>query len=222
MKTFLAALSVLLPWPWRRRLLGWAFGYRIHPTARIGLSWVQPQRLVMEAHTRIGNLTVCKNLGLVHLQEHSFIGNGNWITGYPPGSTTHFAHQPDRRPELIVGPHAAITNRHLIDCTATVSIGAFTTLAGFSSQILTHSIDLTASRQASSPVTIGKYCFVGTNSVLLGGSALPDYSVLGAKSLLNKIFKETGTLYGGVPAKPLSVLPVEQMAYFRRETGFVE
>lgn len=222
MKTFLYALSLLLPWPLRRRLLARAFGYRIHPTARIGLAWVMPQRLVMEAHASIGNLTVCKNLGLIHLQEHSFVGNGNWITGYPPGPSRHFAHQPDRRPELVLGRHAAITNRHFIDCTATVSIGEFTTFAGFYSQILTHSIDLAESRQAASPVTIGKYCFIGTNSVLLGGSALPDYSVLGAKSLLNKVFKETGTLYGGVPAKPLSALPVQQMAYFQRTAGFVD
>ena len=222
MKTLLAALSICLPWPLRRRLLGWAFGYRIHPTARIGLAWVRPQRLVMEAHAYIGNLTVCKNLGLIHMQEHAFIGNGNWITGYPPGPSRHFAHQPDRRPELLIGRHAAITNRHFIDCTATVSIGAFTTFAGFSSQILTHSIDLTASRQAAVPVTIGEYCFIGTNSVLLGGSALPDRSVLGAKSLLNKVYTEPGTLYGGVPAKPISALPVEQMAYFRRAAGFVD
>ena len=222
MKTVLLALSFLLPWSWRRRLLARVFGYRIHPTARIGLAWVRPQKLVMDAHTSIGNLTVCKNLGLIHMHEHSFVGNGNWITGYPPGPARHFAHQPDRRPELILGRHAAITNRHLIDCTDAVSIGAFTTFAGFSSQILTHSIDLAACRQAAAPVTIGEYCFVGTNSVLLGGSALPDRSVLGAKSLLNKVFKETGTLYGGVPAKPLSALPVDQMMYFRRETGFVD
>lgn len=222
MKTLLAALSLGLPWPLRRRLLGWACGYEIHPTARIGLAWVLPQRLIMEAHARIGHLTVCKNLGLVHLGEHAIVGNGNWITGYPPGPSRHFAHQPDRCPELIVGRHAAITNRHFIDCTATVTIGAFSTFAGFSSQILTHTIDLTTARQTSSPVTIGEYCFVGTNSVLLGGSALPDRSVLGAKSLLNKVFTETGTLYGGVPAKPLSALPVEQMAYFRRAEGFVD
>ena len=162
-----------------------------------------------------------KNLGLIHLGEHAFVGNGNWITGYPPGGDRHFAHQTDRRPELRLGRHAAITNRHFIDCTAAVTIGEFTTFAGFSSQILTHSIDLAASRQAASPVTIGRYCFVGTNSVLLGGSALPDYSVLGAKSLLNKAHTETGTLYGGVPARPISQLPVEDMAYFRRATGFV-
>ena len=222
MKTLLAALSIFLPWALRRRLLGRAFGYEIHPTARIGFSLVLPQRLVMEASAYIGHGTMCKNLGSIHLHEHAFIGNGNWITGYPPGPSRHFAHQPDRRPELILGRHAAITNRHFIDCTATVSIGAFTTFAGFSSQILTHSIDLAASRQAASPVTIGEYCFVGTNCVLLGGSALPDRSVLGAKSLLNKAFQETGTLYGGVPAKPLSTLPVDRMAYFRRETGFVD
>ena len=222
MKTFLMAMSLILPWPLRRRLLGRAFGYEIHPTARIGLSWVMPRRLVMEAHSYIGNLTICKNLGLIHLREHAFVGNGNWVTGYPPGSSRHFSHQSDRRPELILGRHAAITNRHLIDCTAAVSIGAYSTFAGFSSQILTHSVDLAASRQAASPVTIGEYCFVGTNSVLLGGCVLPDRSVLGAKSLLNKVFKETGTLYAGVPAKPVSALPVEQMAYFRRETGFVD
>ena len=71
-------------------------------------------------------------------------------------------------------------------------------------------------------MTIGEYCFVGTNCVLLGGSALPDRSVLGAKSLLNKAHTEAGTLYGGVPAKAISALPVGEMAYFRREAGFVD
>ena len=35
----------------------------------------------------------------------------------------------------------------------------------------------------AAPITIGDYCFVGTNCVLLGGSVLPSYSVLAAKSL---------------------------------------
>ena len=102
-----------------------------------------------------------------------------------------------------------------------MTIGAFTTFAGFQSQILSHSIDLAASRQSSQPVTIGEYCFVGTNCVLLGGAVLPDRSVLGAKSLLNKAFTDTGYLYGGVPAKPLQPLPVADTAYFHREVGMV-
>ena len=220
MKTLLQALTVLLPWPLRRWVLARAFGYRIDPTSRIGLSWVFPQRLILEAHTRIGHGTVCKNLGLVHLQAYATIGNGNWVTGFPPGPSRHFAHQPERRPELLMGPHSAITNRHLIDCTALVTIGAFTTFAGFQSQILTHSIDLPAARQSSQPVSIGSYCFIGTNCVLLGGAVLPDRCVLGAKSLLNKPFAETGYLYGGVPAKPIKPLPVDA-AYFQRDEGMI-
>jgi acetyltransferase-like isoleucine patch superfamily enzyme len=121
---------------------------------------------------------------------------------------------------LILGEHAAITNRHLIDCTDRVTIGKFTTIAGFQSQLLSHSIDIEKNRQDSKPICIGDYCFLGTNCVLLGGSALPDYSVLGAKSLLNKAHMETHRLYGGVPAKPLKEL-ARDLAYFKRTEGFV-
>lgn len=221
MKTLLCLLSFLLPWPLRRRWLQLCFGYRIHPTARIGLAWVRPGHLIMEEGTVIGNLTVCKNLALVHLKAHSRIGRGNWITGFPPGHPRHFAHQTDRHPELILGEHSAVTNRHLIDCTSRVTIGRFTTFAGFQSQILTHSIDLEKSRQSSEPVTIGDYCFVGTNCVVLGGAVLPDRSVLAAKSLLNHAFTDTHALYGGIPARFLKSLPAE-FAYFRRTRGTVD
>lgn len=213
--------GLLLPWLLRRRLLEIWFGYQIHPTARIGLAWVRPGRLIMEEGTFIGTLTVCKNLDLVHLKAHSRVGRGNWITGFPGGHHQHFAHEPDRRAELILGEHAAITNRHLIDCTSRVEIGRFTTFAGFQSQILTHSIDLETSRQSSAPLTIGEYCFVSTNCVLLGGATLPSYSVLAAKSLLNKSFTEEFTLYGGVPARPLKALPRE-WKYFQRPVGMVD
>lgn len=213
-------VSLFLPWPLRRRLLEKRFGYSLHPTSRIGLAWIFPERLVMEAYTSIGDLTLCKNIALLHLREHATIGRGNWITGFPLGPSRHFAHQPDRRPELIVGAHSAITHRHLIDCTNAVTIGSFTTFAGFRSQILTHTIDLAANRQSSAPVQIGDRCFVGTNSVLLGGSVLPDFCILGAKSLLNKAQTQTHMLYGGVPARPVEQLP-RDLGYFERTDGFV-
>ena len=214
-------LSLLLPWPLRRWLLQRCFGYQIHPSARIGFAWVRPKRLVMETGTEIGTLTVCKNLDLIHMHADSRIGRGNWITGFPSGLSRHFAHEHERRPELILAEHAAITNRHLIDCTSRVVIGRFTTFAGFQSQILTHSIDLEACRQSSAPVTIGDFCFIGTNCVILGGSALPSYSALAAKSLLNRPFDEDHSLYGGVPARHLKKLPPEYH-YFKRTTGMVD
>jgi hypothetical protein len=221
LRTVFLAVSLFFPWPLRRWLLEKFLGYTIHATSRIGFSWILPQQLVMEAHSTIGHLTVCKGLKLLWLKQNAIIGRGNWITGFPAGNLTHFSHQEDRQPQLILNEHSAITNRHIIDCTNSVSIGRFSTFAGFRSQILTHSIDLENCRQSSAPVEVGDYCFVGTDCVLLGGSALPDYSVLGAKSLLNTRFEQSYYLYAGVPAKPVKKLP-EDYRYFTRSTGYVK
>ncbi len=220
LKNLTMALSFALPWSARRRLLEKQFGFSIHPTSRIGFAWIAPRRLVMEANSRIGHLNFCKNVDLLHLGAGAMIGQLNWITGFPSGTSRHFAHQTDRRPELVLETHAAISSRHLVDCTARVRIGAFATIAGFRSQLLTHSIDLRAGRQSSEPIEIGEYCFVGTDSVLLGGSELPHHSVLGAKSLLNKKLEAPFRLYAGVPAKAVKELP-EDLQYFRRTEGFV-
>jgi len=220
MKTLLGFLSLLLPWSLRRSFLEKQFGYSIHPSSRIGFAWIFPRRLVMEEGSRIGHLTLCKNIDLLHLGAHSVIGQLNWITGFPSGPHRHFAHQPDRRPELIVERHAGISSRHLIDCTARVRIGAFATIGGFRSQLLTHSIDFAAGRQTAEPIEIGEYCFTGTNSVFLGGSILPHHSILGAQSLLNKKWDEPYRLYAGVPAKPVKELSPD-LEYFRRAEGFV-
>jgi hypothetical protein len=180
MKTFLGFVSLLLPWGLRRSFLEKQFGYSIHPSSRIGFAWIFPRRLVMEEGSRIGHLTLCKNIDLLHLGAHAVVGQLNWITGFPSGDTSrHFAHQPDRRPELNVENHAGISSRQLIDCTARVRIGAFAIIGGFRSQLLTHSIDFAAGRQTAEPIEIGEYCFTGTNSVMLGGSAL-------ARSLIHK------------------------------------
>jgi len=220
MKTLLGFFSLLLPWGLRRSFLENQFGYSIHPSSHIGFAWIFPRKLVMEEGSRIGHLTLCKNIDLLHLGAHAIIGQLNWITGFPSGPSKHFAHQPNRRPELIVERHAGISSRHLIDCTASVRIGAFATIGGFRSQLLTHSIDFNAGRQTAEPIEIGEYSFTGTNSVVLGGSVLPHHSVLGAQSLLNKKWDEPHRLYAGVPAKPVKELSPD-MEYFRRTEGFV-
>lgn len=212
-------LTVLSPWPLKRLLLQRVFGFRLAPTARIGLSWIFPAELEMAAGTRIGHLNVAVHLGAIRMGEESTISRGNWITGFPKGGARHFLHQPDREPVLVMGEHSAITKDHHIDCTNRIEIGPFTTIAGYKSQLLTHSINVQENRQDSAPIRIGSHCFVGTDVVILGGAILPDRSVLGAKSLLNKAFTERGMLYAGVPAKP--VAPVDGK-YFTRTTGFVD
>lgn len=218
--TLLRLALVLLPWRLRRPLLVRLYGYRLHRDSHVGLAWVYPRLLTMEEGARIGHLTVCKGLERLALGAHASIGRLNWISGYPLGRPPHFLHLSERMPELVLGEHSAITNRHIIDCTQRVTVGRFTTVAGFRSQILTHSIDIRASRQDAHPVSIGDYCFLGTACTVLGGSVLPDFSVLGAHSLLNKPYAEPYTLYAGVPARPVSVFDRDS-AYFRRAAGFV-
>lgn len=217
----LKIITFFLPWPLRRRALNKWFGYEIHSTAKIGLSWVFPGKLVMGQNCRIGHFTIAIHLDLIHMSDHSTIGRSNWITGLSTGSKLpHFNHQANRHAELIIGKSTNITRNHHLDCTNRITIGDFSTIAGYQSQFLTHSIDLFENRQDSAPISIGAYTFVGTNVVILGGSSLPPCSVLGAKSLLNKSFTEEFTLYGGVPAKALGEIN-KGAKYFQRTDGFV-
>jgi acetyltransferase-like isoleucine patch superfamily enzyme len=211
-----------LPWSLKRFFLQKCFSYKLDRTARIGYSWIFPSELIMGKNARIGHFNVAIHLDKLQLDNDTIVERGNWITGFSTKTDSkHFKHQIGRISELIMGEHAAITKNHHIDCTSSIYIGKFTTIAGYRSQILTHSINIMENRQDSNPISIGAYCFVGTASIILGGTTLPDYSVLGAQSLLNKRLDETYSLYGGVPAKSISKIPKEAK-YFTRINGFVD
>ena len=219
-KAFIQALLFAAPWPVRRRLLRALFGYEIAPTARIGFSLILADRVTLKEGSRIGSLTLIKGIQSIFIDEFASLGSLNWVTGFPRGNTSHFTLEKDRRASLHLHMHSAITGRHLIDCTDRVTIGAFTTVGGWRSQILTHAIDLRTGRQSCAPVTIGRYCFVGTGAILLKGSCLPDKSVLAAGSVLTRAMTEENTVYGGVPAN--AIRPIDAGAkYFTRSVGFV-
>jgi serine acetyltransferase len=201
-----------------RRLLGWD----IHPSAKIGFSFVNVQYLSMAQGSLIGSLTMVKGLNKLEMGERSVLGSLNWVTAFPQGtSSRHFCGELERDPSLFVGSDSAITSRHIIDCTSSVTIGSFTTFAGFRSQILTHSINLKECIQSSRPVVIGEYCFIGTGSILLPGSVVPDYCVVSAGAVVAGKLGSSRTLYGGVPAKPLKIIERSEYKYMSREEGFV-
>jgi acetyltransferase-like isoleucine patch superfamily enzyme len=220
MKRLIMFASFLMPWPLRRLLLASVFGYKIDPTARIGLAWVNPRRLVMRANSRIGHLTVVKGLDLLELDEYATIERGNWITAFPSTDKKHFSDRPDRRPELTLGAHAAITSRHILDCTDSIHIGRFAIVGGFCSQLITHSIDWETCRQTCAPIAIGNYCFVGTDCTVFGNANLPDFSILGAKSMLREKLEDPYFLYAGVPARAVKPLD-ESLQFFHRNEGVV-
>lgn len=218
---FLKLVVFLFPWGIRRILLNKLFGYQLHPDARMGFSWIFPKKLIMAKGATIDHFSVAVNLDRIEMGANSSIGRSNWITGFPTNTLSpHFKHQSDRKAELILGASSAITKNHHLDCTNSITIGCFTTIAGYNSQFLTHSVDVYANRQDSLPILIGDYSFIGTNVVILGGTKLPAYSILGAKSLLNKSFEKEWMIYGGLPAKELQEIP-KDAKYFTRVEGFV-
>ena len=223
MKKIISLIVVFLPWLLKRRFYIWFFKYELHATSHIGLSWILVDKLSLAQAAKIGSLNVIKGLNQLQMAESSSIGNLNWISAFPLNTNSlHFQHEAGQRtPDLVLGEHTAITNRHLLDCTNRLEIKRFTTFAGFKSTVLTHSIDLKECRQASKPITIGEYCFVGTGCILLGGTVVPDYSVLAAGSTIHKPMEHTYALYGGSPAKFIKSLETDDLNYFKRTTGFI-
>ncbi|TWT69061.1 putative lipopolysaccharide biosynthesis O-acetyl transferase WbbJ [Crateriforma conspicua] len=207
------------PFPWilRRQVFAW-MGFRIHKTAYIGRALIAAGEVSIGEGCVVGDLTVVRGLQLLQMDHCSRIGRRNWIVACP----THHGTDIDGKPRSVLHlmQHSAITIGHLIDANARVTIGEFSTIAGYGSQLLTHSIDIRENVQSARPICIGKYSFVGTRSVILGGAELPSFSVLGAGALLNKPFDKSYKVYGGVPAVVVSELPKE-CKYFNRDSGFV-
>jgi acetyltransferase-like isoleucine patch superfamily enzyme len=217
---FTQILLMILPWPLRRRALRLFFGFRFAPKAYVGFSVLLIDHLRLGERARIGHLNFVRGLREIELGDYAEIGNLNWITGMPSSNKSFFEADVGRDPSLHLERHSALTHRHLIDCTDRIRIGEFSVFAGWRSQILTHSIDIRECRQRAQPVTVGKYCFVGTGCILLPGAALPDRCILGAGSVLAHRMDEEGKIYSGTPA--VAVRDTDSNAgYFKRSVGWV-
>ena len=210
---------MFLPWAVKRWVLRRFWGYQIADSARIGLSYVFPGQLVMGEGAYIGHLNVAIHLGRLECGAHSIIDRSNWITGHPPAApTSRTARSAIRRCcSARMRPSPSRTS----STAPTRSRSAPSrTIAGYHSQLITHGINVVEGRQDCKPIRIGAYCLVGTRVTVLGGAALPDRSVLGAGSVLNKVHTEEYAVYAGQPAAKVKALDPEG-AYFHRASGFV-
>lgn len=216
----LHAFLMFVPWSLRRFILRILFGAKIGKGTYVGFSMLHSERIEIGEGVKVGHFNLIKGLSLLKLDDHASIGNFNWISGSPIKGSKRFISS-NRLPALILGRHAALTQCHRLDCSDSILFGDFSILAGYGSQLLTHSINIASSRQMVDKVCVGAYTFVGTRSVLLPGSVLPNYCVLAAGSVLVDSCRDEYTLYGGVPAKAIKQLD-NKMAYFTRACGYVE
>lgn len=110
---------------------------------------------------------------------------------------------------LYLGKNIEINNQNNIGCFNHIKIGD-NTLIGHQNQIYDsnfHHIENLNSGtvyRSNAPITIGKNCWITNRTTILNGVNLPDYTIVGSNSLVNKsITTESHQLIGGIPAKIL-------------------
>lgn len=68
-----------------------------------------------------------------------------------------------------------------------------------------------------SEVLIGKYCWIGMNSVILPGVTLGDHTIVAAGSVVTKSFTEGYCIIGGSPAQVLKKIDLSQCIDYKNE-----
>lgn len=200
--------SLLLPSCIARWVLNLC-GHKIDSNVRIGLSFVCADRLHLQAGARIGhfNFVLVRRLvmrcgscigrsNLIHgpisvnLREKAAIGNRNKILRGRLGSVVS-------GPALFVlGALSKITSDHRVDCTATVSFGDYSILAGTSSELWTHGYVHDQSGpgryRIDGPVRIGHNVYIGSASVITAGVTIADGVIVGAGTTVARSLLEPG------------------------------
>lgn len=202
------ALAALLPSSLARVALC-ILGHKVGPSVRIGFSLLFVDQLVLQNGARIGhfNFILLRRLvmrhgayfgraNLVHgpisiaLATRAAIGNKNKIVRGPIGLVTS-------GPALLrLGELSKITADHRIDCTASLWVGDFSTIAGTGTQIWTHGyvhdMQGPGRYRVDGCVVIGSNVYVGSSCILTTGVHIADGIIVGAGTTVARSLTEPG------------------------------
>jgi acetyltransferase-like isoleucine patch superfamily enzyme len=211
-RRLVVVLLVVLPARLRKLVARKVLGWDIHPTAHIGRSMFLVGHVSMGPGSSIGSFNVFRGLEEVRLGEGASIATRNWVSSppYAPALLT----EPGRRSVLILGDYAMITIGNEIDCSDRVEFGNHARLAGFKSQILTHSLDLMRDRWVTGPVELGERSAVMSGCIMLSGTRVPARSIVSAGSVVATKLTKEQCFYRGNPAAVVRELP-DNLAYYR-------
>jgi acetyltransferase-like isoleucine patch superfamily enzyme len=173
-----ALLLFVLPSP-LARMAGNALGYRIAPTARIGLSWIDADALTMAEGAYIGHFNQFRGPFAVEMAANAKIGHFNTLSRasmiVSVGPST-----------LTLGIWSAVTARHRLDLTTSIHIGDYSTIAGTGCQLWTHGYvheteglgryRIDGAIHIADNVYIGSMCFISmgvriAKGVIVGGGS---------------------------------------------------
>jgi acetyltransferase-like isoleucine patch superfamily enzyme len=219
---WLSVLLIIAPSPVKIFFYRRVYGHKIGKHVRIGLTWIDVDKLEIGDHVVIGHFNRIKGIPEVRIGNHTTIATGNTFTSTSEFTKPDAIAQRQNCPKLIIGEHCGIAMLHYFDVQDAFTIGEYTTIAGVYSVFFTHYIDVISNLQSAKPIKIGKYCMVGSSVRFAPGTCVPDYCVIGMGSIVTKTFNDADsyTLLAGNPARVIRQLPRDS-AYFHRSKGAV-
>lgn len=167
-----------------------ALGNNVHHTAKIGLSVLDIDKIVMEPHTYIGHGNIFKNVPILEMKSGSRINRWNKFT------SNRMNHS-----RLLMGERSSISLNHYFDVCNLIEVGSDTIIAGRNSVFFTHSkgIDII---DYSKPIVIGSWCYLGSGLNVCPGSKIGHNCFVGMGSVLSgDKSEESYTLWIGNPAE---------------------
>jgi acetyltransferase-like isoleucine patch superfamily enzyme len=108
-----------------------------------------------------------------------------------------------------------------IQAIAPVTIGDYTAIARNVGIISANHDPNDLRRHVPQPVSIGSYCWIGMNAVILPGVTLGDFTIVGAGAVVTRSFPEGCCVIAGNPASVIRTLASEQCLRYRNDREYV-
>jgi acetyltransferase-like isoleucine patch superfamily enzyme len=203
------------------------FGFHIAPDARVGCSILDVDHLELASGATIGHGNVLTGTRRVSLGRRARVGHANIIRGGSEVRLDDYAlvmrfnvlnsipendaeGTPD--PRLHLRPGACVVSGHRLDFTDRIELGTNVIVAGRNSSLWTHN------RQQTKPITVGDYCYLGSEVRLGPGASLAPWSILAMGAVAVKSVEQDRVVLGGVPAKPIRPISADDERTLRRKT----
>jgi acetyltransferase-like isoleucine patch superfamily enzyme len=226
LRTVAHAAVALLPNALKVPIYRHAFGFRVGRNVRIGLSLLDADELELADGARVGHGNLILRTRRVVLGGDAEIGYCNVLRGGDEIRLGRWATVlrfnvlnsiPDNDatgptdPRLWLDDGAFVVSGHRIDFTDRIRIGKNVIVAGRNSSLWTHN------RQATRPIDIGDFCYLGSEVRLAPGASLGDWSILAMGAVLSGQ-AEARTVHGGVPARPIRAITDDDARTLAKKT----